>query len=41
MRAWEQDGAVDGNPLATRKDAIRHAVKLSLRERSGRSERMR
>jgi hypothetical protein len=32
MRAWEQDGAIDSKVLATRKEAIRHAVKLSLRE---------
>ncbi len=32
MRAWEEDGAIDGNRLPTRKDAIRHAVNLCLRE---------
>ena len=42
MHAWEQDGAIDGNPLATRKDAIRRAVKLSLREaQRGEAKRMR
>ncbi len=38
---WEKEGAIGGRALRTRKDAIRHAVSLSLREaeRSARRRR--